>query len=154
MYEIESRVLAVTPTLVMTTKTGLAGIPGFLARAYAETARFIENSGAKVAGPCFARYRLLGDPDGDFEIEAGFPLMGPAAGEGEIVASTLPGGDVAVTMHVGPYETMEAAYSAIKAWVKDHDGQPAGPAWEVYYSDPAAEPDSANWRTEIYQPYV
>ncbi len=25
--------------------------------------------------------------------------------------------------------------------------------WEVFFSDPATEPDPATWRTEIVQPY-
>jgi hypothetical protein len=32
-------------------------------------------------------------------------------------------------------------------------GELAGNAWEVYLSDPSAQPDPATWRTEIVQPY-
>ena len=28
----------------------------------------------------------------------------------------------------------------------------SGP-WEVYFTDPASEPDPVTWRTEIIQPY-
>ena len=30
--------------------------------------------------------------------------------------------------------------------------QPLGPMWEIYWSDPEAEPDPATWRTEILVP--
>lgn len=29
---------------------------------------------------------------------------------------------------------------------------PNGPPWEVYVTDPAEHPDSADWRTEIHWP--
>jgi effector-binding domain-containing protein len=37
--------------------------------------------------------------------------------------------------------------------VTDHGGEATGDAWEVYFSDPATQPDPATWRTEINQPY-
>jgi effector-binding domain-containing protein len=48
---------------------------------------------------------------------------------------------------------MRPAYDAIEAWIIDQGGQPEGPAWEIYYTDPNEEPDPSNWRTEIVQPY-
>lgn len=154
MYEVESRTLSETPTMVMRTKTGLDGIPAFLGTAYAEAARAVEHSTTRVAGPPFARYRLLGDPEVDgFEIEAGFAVMKAVEGTGDVSASTLPGGPAAVTMHIGPYQAMEPAYAAIKAWIDDAGATPDGPAWEIYYSDPVADPDPSTWRTEVVQPY-
>ena len=48
---------------------------------------------------------------------------------------------------------MVPAYEAIHEWLGEHELQPEGPAWEVYYSDPEVQPDSATWKTEIVQPY-
>ena len=48
---------------------------------------------------------------------------------------------------------MAPAYQALASWVSSHGGEPAGDPWEVYFSDPASEPDPATWRTEIVQPY-
>ena len=103
------------------------------------------------AGPPFARYHPLGE--GRFEVEAGFPVAGPVEAAGEVVPSELPGGPVAVTVHTGSYDQMEPAYQALASWVADHGGQLAGDAWEVYYSDPAEQPDPAHWRTGVVQPY-
>jgi effector-binding domain-containing protein len=47
---------------------------------------------------------------------------------------------------------MAPAYEAPASWVSSHGGEPAGGLWQVYFSDPASEPDPATWRTEIVQP--
>lgn len=75
--------------------------------------------------------------------------MEPADG---VLASTLPGGPVAVVACVGPYEEMEAAYVALAAWIAGRGGAPTGDPWEVYLSDPA-EPDPGAWRTDIVMPF-
>ena len=94
---------------------------------------------------------MLGE--GRLEVEAGFPVSSPIEPNGDVQPSELPGGQVAVTVHVGPYDQMEPAYQALASWVTDHGGELAGDAWEVYFSDPSTEPDPATWRTEIVQPY-
>jgi effector-binding domain-containing protein len=93
---------------------------------------------------------MLGD--GRFEVEAGFPVSRPIERSGDVQPSELPGGQVAVTVHVGPYDQMEPAYQALASWVTDHGGELTGDAWEVFFSDPATEPGPATWRTEIVQP--
>jgi hypothetical protein len=40
---------------------------------------------------------------------------------------------------------MRPAYDAVEAWIIDQGGQPEGPGWEIYYSDPNEEPDPSNW---------
>jgi effector-binding domain-containing protein len=77
----------------------------------------------------------------------------PIKPDGEVRSSSLPGGMVATTMHIGSYDQMEPGYEALSAWVKERGQELAGDAWEVYLSDPAAEPDPTKWRTEIVQPY-
>jgi effector-binding domain-containing protein len=97
--------------------------------------------------------RLLDEADASFEIEAGFPVAGPVSGEGDVVASNLPGGTVAVVTHIGPYDRMIPAYRALQEWITAEGGTSEGPPWEIYYSDPQAQPDPETWRTDIVQPY-
>jgi effector-binding domain-containing protein len=153
MYEVSSRHIEEQPTLVMTTKLKADQIKDWIGQAYSRTAELVGRAGLDFAGPPFARYRPLDDQYSEFEIEAGFPIEGHTQGEGDIVASTLPGGAVAVVTHIGPYDQMKPAYVALMGWIDEHGARPEGAAWEVYYSDPVAEPDPTTWRTEIYQPY-
>jgi len=150
-YEIQSQRREEQPTAVAATTLDVPQIGPWLATTYHSVFSFLTSHGLSPAGPAFARYHRLGEDR--FEIEAGFPVGEAIQGEGEIHASSLPGGMFATTVHVGPYEAMEPAYEAVASWVEDQDGERTGDPWEVYFSDPQEEPDPARWRTEIVQPY-
>ena len=42
---------------------------------------------------------------------------------------------------------MVPGYQAVLSWITAHEGEVVGDAWEVYLSDPTAQPDPATWRT-------
>ncbi len=138
-------------TAVADAELPVAEIGPFLAKAYHAVATACGAQSVQLTGPPFARYHRL-DED-RFTIEAGFPVAAAIDRDGDVRPSSLPGGPAAVIVHVGPYEQMVLTYDALVAWIKRHDGEPAGEAWEIYLSDPRHEPDPATWRTEIVQPY-
>jgi effector-binding domain-containing protein len=150
-YEIQAGTRQEQPTAVRTATLAVAGIGPWLAETFGAVATVITAHGAYPAGPPFARYHRLA-ADG-FTVEAGFPVSAAIDADGDVRPSQLPGGPVAATVHTGPYDQMAPAYEAIAGWVSSHRGEPAGDPWEIYFSDPAAEPDPATWRTEIVQPY-
>lgn len=150
-YEIADEVRAEQPTAVCAATLSVAEIGSWIPRAYHDIADLLSRRGLEMAGPPFARYHRVGEDR--FEVEAGAPLASRIDGEGEVRPSSLPGGHVAVTMHVGPYDAMRPAYGALVSWIAERGGEPVGDAWEVYLSDPQVEPDPATWRTEIVQPY-
>ncbi|MCR8897506.1 GyrI-like domain-containing protein [Gordonia sp. GONU] len=147
-YEVheESRIAQVTA--VVRSTLAVEEIGPWLKNSYGDIDRVLSERQAGPTGPPFARYRMLGG--GRFEIEAGFPATSPIDPVGDVGPSELPGGQVAVTVHVGPYDAMEPAYKALETWVNEHGGK-VGDPWEVYFSDPSTDP--AGWRTEIVQPF-
>jgi effector-binding domain-containing protein len=106
------------------------GIPDFLGGAFGAV---LAAAGGQVTGPPFARYDLV---DGDFAIEAGFPVAEPLPPQGSVEEITLPGGTVAQTMHTGSYQGLGAAYAAVEAWLAEHGYEPTGAPWETYLDDP------------------
>lgn len=90
--------------------------------------------------------------DEGVQVEVGVPVATPFTAEGDVVPSTLPGGRVVHGTHVGPYEQLEQTYSELIQWVQEQGHTLKSGMWECYLSDPAAEPDPAKWRTEIYWP--
>ncbi|HEX9067923.1 MAG TPA: GyrI-like domain-containing protein [Ktedonobacterales bacterium] len=80
-------------------------------------------------------------------VEVGVELLVPCLLTGRVVASALPAGRVAMTIHRGPYAGLAEAHRAVLDWCAVQGWQPAGPRWEVYgpHSDDPAEV----W-TEIY----
>jgi effector-binding domain-containing protein len=150
-YDVHAEARNTQVTAVARATLTVAEIGPWLGKAYGAVAALLADRQAGPAGPPFARYHKLGK--GRFEVEAGFPASSQIERDGDVQPSELPGGQAAVTVHVGPYDQMEPAYQALASWVNEHKGEPAGDAWEVYFSDPSSEPDPGTWRTEIVQPY-
>jgi RimJ/RimL family protein N-acetyltransferase len=62
---------------------------------------------------------------------------------------TIPAGDVATTIHPGPYEGLGDTHSLVRAWIDARGRRPAGPCWETYLTDPSLTPDAGDYRTEV-----
>jgi effector-binding domain-containing protein len=150
-YSIESRTLTQQPTAARRATLPAGQVGPWLADSYSRVAAYLERTGTPMSGPPYARYRFR---DHEMEVEAGFPVTRPIAGDGPILASALPGGLVAVTTHYGRYEDLDKAHKAIMDWMERHGWQPAGGHWEVYFTSPAEEPDSSRWRTDVVAPYT
>lgn len=115
-----------------------------------EVMMYLSSVGADMAGPPFTRYHGF---DGDMvDLEAGFPLKKKVEGKGRIQAGELPGGDVAVTWHIGPYEELAKSHALLEKWMKEKSLESRGGAWEVYWTDPGIEPDPQKWRTQVIWP--
>ena len=74
-------------------------------------------------------------------VEVGVELLVPCALTGRVVASALPAGQVAMTVHRGSYAGLGAAHQAIEDLSREEARKLAGPRWEVYgpHSDDPAE---------------
>ena len=42
---------------------------------------------------------------------------------------------------MGPYDALRQTWAALTEWMSSQGLQPAGAPWEVYVTDPGAEPD-------------
>jgi effector-binding domain-containing protein len=149
-YEIASRTLARELTAVIRGKLPPEELAGWLAGVFKTVHDYLLDSATEPVGPPFARYTFLADT---VAVEAGFPVAGEIAGDGLVEPSALPGGTAAVIVHMGGYEDLDKAYAAVHDWLDAHGHVPAGPHWEVYVTDPTAEPDPHRWRTDIVVPY-
>jgi effector-binding domain-containing protein len=80
-------------------------------------------------------------------VEVGVELLEAFGFAGRVRASALPGGQVAMTVHRGPYGGLGAAHSAVVHWCAGQGLQLAGPRWEIYghHRDNPAELE-----TEVY----
>ncbi len=149
-YEITDRILLDQYTAVVRGEMPAEDLPAWFAETYRSVYEYLGRAHVLPTGPPFARYSFL---EGVVAVEAGFPVPWEVAGEGPIEPSTLPDGHAAVTIHMGRYEDLPMAYEAVHHWLREHGRAPAGPHWEVYYTDPNAEPDPTQWRTELVVPY-
>ena len=65
-------------------------------------------------------------------VEVGVLLERPCPLGGRVVASTVPAGHVARTIHRGPYSGLASAHRALSEWCAAQGRRPAGPRWEIY----------------------
>jgi effector-binding domain-containing protein len=65
---------------------------------------------------------------------------------GRVVASHLPQGTAAVTVHRGSFAGVGAAHDAVVAWCTAHGHQLTGTRWEVY--GPHDDDEAHQW-TEV-----
>lgn len=137
-------------TLVIRKKTQTSQIAAALGECLPAVWAYAQQRGIALAGPPFTRYLEVGL--GAVTIEAGLPIAAPAQGEGNIVASELPGGDVAVAVHVGPYDRLAETHGVVTKWLDEHQLGTRGAPWEVYVTDPGTTPNPAEWKTDVIYP--
>jgi effector-binding domain-containing protein len=78
----------------------------------------------------------------------GNPLGGQhLPGNGVVVPVTTPGGLVATTVHLGGYDKLGNASSALHEFCNTHDHPIAGPTWEEYGDWTA---DASQLRTDVF----
>lgn len=154
VYEREAGVIEIRDThrreaAVVTVRMTPEGISAAIGGAFGEVVAAMAQAGVDLAGPPFTRYFSFG---AEIEAEAGFPVMRPAPDIGRVHPGQVPGGRVASVIHVGPYDTLHLTYDALVQRLPEMGLEATGPMWEVYWSDPDAEPDPATWRTEVLVP--
>jgi effector-binding domain-containing protein len=128
-----------------------ADLRQFFDETYSSVWAAIAGQGLRVTGPPFALYH--GMPGETIDLEAGFPVEGTFRERGDLRAGVLPGCRVIVGMHIGPYERLASTWMAMQEWGREQGLERSGDSfWEVYVSDPRAEPDPEQWRTQLVQP--
>lgn len=78
-------------------------------------------------------------------VEVGVELLQPCRLRDRVVASALPGGRVAMTVHRGGYGGLQSAHRAVLESCAGQGLRLAGPRWEVYgpHRDDPAELETA-----------
>lgn len=111
---------------------------------------YIPESGLQITGGPFALYRSFSKDAVTYE--AGVPVSGPMKAMGRIKTGKLDPCKTVVGYYYGSYEKMEPAYEKIQKWAADKGIAFKEYMWEIYMTDPKAEPDTSKWLTEIYFP--
>ncbi len=130
------------PTAVVAATTTWRAFPTLWPRLSGEVWACLRAGGIDRGCPNVMLYR-----DDVPNVEVGVILPGPWPRSGRVVASTLPAGRVAMTVHRGPYADLGSAHQAVVDWCTAHGLRPAGPRWEIYGPHRA---DPAELTTEVY----
>ena len=148
--EFQTKLIDTQPVLSIRATATMDKIGEVMGPLFGEVYGCIQQSGQEPAGMPFAIYHSM---DGDMvDFECGIPTVSPMESVGRAQAGGLPGGTVATVTHMGPYDTLRQTWAALTEWMSSQGLQPAGAPWEVYVTDPGAEPDQSKWRTDIFFP--
>lgn len=150
MTEISSTDLTEQTTAVVRATVRTDELRPFFDGVFGKVVAAVQGAGAHVTGPPFAMYH--GMPTETIDVEAGFPIAGSFADAEGVTASVLPGGPAVQATHRGPYEGLAETYREMTEWMRGEGLTPGESMWEVYTTDPSAEPDPSTWRTEVYWP--
>jgi effector-binding domain-containing protein len=104
--------------------------------------------GEQPAGMPYAAYYNMDMQNLDLEI--GFPVARKIAGKGDVQPSEFPGGKLASTVHIGPYDQVGPGYDALMKWIVAQGYEATNVAYEIYYSGPETPPQEI--KTEIVFP--
>lgn len=117
--------------------------PQGIARLFGDGFAGLTMAGVTLVGPPVSVYH---DPEfspESIDVELIYPVASAAKGAlatpgGRTLGPrAVPGGEAAVIVHVGPYDTLGEAYQALADWVGEHGYRPSGPPQEVYLTSPA-----------------
>ena len=126
--------------LSIRTHAAVQDLPTIIGPAYGAITQYLGQLGQQPVGAPFVAYYNMDMQNLDIEI--GYPVAQKLTGLGNIQPSMVAGGKAAACLHVGPYDTLPAAYQALMEWMgaKGYEGTIC---YEVYLNDPAQTPPEA-----------
>lgn len=85
-------------------------------------------------------------PD-ELDVAFGVGIREPFENIDNVVATVVPGGEVATVAHIGSYTGLRNAHNAVIDWCRAHNRRQTGISWEVYghWTD-----DESKLRTDIF----
>jgi effector-binding domain-containing protein len=148
--EVTALTMAEQLTAVVRATMPAAILDGWLPGAFEAVYDYLVRADIALAGPAFARYACY---DREVAVEAGYPVPDEVPGNGWVQPSMLPDGPAAAVPHRGSQADLYQADKTLRRWLDAGGHQPAGPHWEVFHTDPLAEPDPRRWRSDLVAPY-
>ena len=141
-YHVSLTQVASQTTAVVRRQAGLHELATVIPQACGDVWAFIRSSYLPQPGRNLAVYL-----DDEGHLECGVEVAQAFAGNGQVVCSSTPAGMVATAVHLGPYDRLGEAHTAIHQWCAAQGHVLIRPCWEVYghwHDDPA------KLRTDVY----
>jgi effector-binding domain-containing protein len=126
-----------------------------IARGFPALLGSLQTSGLAPTGAPFVRY-LHVDMPAELSIEVAVPVHDAPPADDRRCQGLLPAGRYVTLVHVGTYDGLVGANTALQQWARQRDiawaideGGRWGGRVERYLTDPSQQPDSSQWQTEI-----
>lgn len=149
-YDISTHETPARSVVSIRARIAPADIATFVGRSFGDLYGHLGLLGVQPSGEPLVVYHAF-DPDG-IDAEVCVPITAEVSATGRIVSHVLPGGLVAETLHVGPYDELSTAYKALTEWIRQSDLEVTGPVRERYLNAPGEDVPPAEYRTLIEMP--
>lgn len=143
--EVTVKTIDPTPTAVVVASTTWAEFPTMWGPMLDEVWSFLR--GDAPEGLYEHGHNVMLYKDYVPNVEVGVQVSGSFAPVGQVVASTLPGGLVASSIHTGPIAEIGETHQAVREWSEAKGYRLAGPHWEIY-GDP--DPSTGSFDVEVF----
>ena len=145
LYEVRHETVAEVLTAVVAARTSWEDLPNAWPSMLGEVYDCLEQLGLGKAGRNVMFYK-----DDVPNLEVGVEVSGTITPRGRVKLSALPGGNIATTIHRGPYQGLSTAHQAVHDWCRASGLKVAGPRWEVYgHIRDGVEPETTvSWLVE------
>jgi effector-binding domain-containing protein len=151
-YPIATQHVELQPIVSIRDRCKQDTLPGFLKTAIPELLGRLRLLGVNPAGPPFVIYHAFG-ADG-IDAEVAVPTAKLVAAVGRVESRVMPPMTVARTVHMGPYEKLGDAYTALWGWIRGHGLETDGPVQERYLNGPGDRVAPSEYQTEIEMPVI
>jgi effector-binding domain-containing protein len=137
------------PTAVVAQTTSWAEFPILWGRLLGEVYGFVRSRPELATGSgneLWQNVMLYKDQTPD--VEVGVLVSPPFDSQGRVIASELPGGEVATAIHRGDYARLGVTHDAVREHVAVQGRELAGPCWEIYghgHADPSEQETEVFW---------
>ena len=114
--------------------------------------QFINQKGLEIQGAPIVQWHSY-NPDAESEFTCMVPVqMDSAMAAKNVYSLNFPETKTIMVKYIGPYEGSYNAWTALDNYMVYNALIINGDPWEEYITDPANEPDSTKWITNIYFP--
>ena len=137
-------------TAVIAEVVEMSHMSAFFDRAFSALARVLESQGIDPIGSAVALHHRPVTDTADLEV--GFPTDRAVTADGDVRASSLPGGRVARLVHHGAFDGLPDAWQRLESWIVEQGLTSGDTMWEVYVTEPSPDMDPADLRTELNWP--
>jgi DNA-binding transcriptional MerR regulator len=149
--EVRLKDLPVQRVVSIRTRTTLRGLPVVFAAAVGRLDRVLRDAPGRRVGPTVALHHGEDFDPEDVDIEIAVPIEGTVPTPRGMGISQVEATMAAVTVHVGPYDSLDEGYRTLAVWVCANGYELDGGPRETYLFGPdRSGPDQ--FRTEVAWP--
>jgi len=131
-YQIKVEAVQAELVAAVRTRVPISGIAQAWKPALDQVWAFIRTHGSLKPGHNLFLYHHPANRSEPMDIDFGVQVAQPFEPSGNVRCIETPAGDVASTIHVGPYDRLAGAHNAVHAWCSANHRNIGQASWEIY----------------------